>query len=82
MVRASQSELFAQQMVKNGITKGPQAMKLVLQFIEAHEGREAAKEAEAKKAAEGDSIEEFSWDDAKERLYQDLQAATKQRVKG
>ena len=77
MVRASQSQLLAQQMVKNGITKGPQAMKLLLQFIEAHEAREAAKQAlEAKKAAEdGENIEDFSWDAAKEELYQALKAA-------
>ena len=48
-------------------------MKLLLQFIEAHETREAAKEA--KKAAEGEDMSSFSWDDAKERLLQDMKAA-------
>ena len=77
MVRASQSQLFAQQMVKNGITKGPTAMKLVLQFIEAHEAREAAKEAlKEKKAAEGGTAN-FSWDEEKERVLQELEASVK-----
>ena len=75
MVRASQSQLFAQQMVKNGITKGPTAMKLVLQFIEAHEAREAAKEAlKVKRASEG-GLANFSWDDEKERILQELSDA-------
>ena len=47
----------------------------MLQFIEAHEAREAAKEAlKAKRAAEGGTAN-FSWDEEKERVLQELQAS-------
>ena len=54
MVVASNHQLFVQQMIKDGITKGTAAKRLVLQFMEQHEAREAAREElAAKKQAEG-----------------------------
>jgi hypothetical protein len=44
-VKKTQGEIVAQQMVKNAILKGPAAMSLLLKFIEAHEARQAAREA-------------------------------------
>jgi hypothetical protein len=40
-VKTSQAEIVAQQMIKNAITKGGAATKLLLKFMEEHEAREA-----------------------------------------
>ena len=73
-VRKSQVELVAQQMVRDAITKGPQARALLLKVIEAHEAREAAKEAlQAKKLAEG--TVDVDWTAEHEKLFQRIAAA-------
>jgi Family of unknown function (DUF5681) len=73
IVKASNHQLFAQQMIKDGITKGTAAKKLVLQFMEQHEAREAAKEAlKAKKQAEGSA--DIDWDAEQEAVYQEVMA--------
>jgi hypothetical protein len=74
-VKKSQAEIFAQQTVKNAITKGGAATKLLLKFVEEHEAREDRREElKAKKEAEG-SIE-IDWDEEKEQLRQRLMAAS------
>ena len=40
-VKTSQAGIVAQQMIKNAITKGGAATKLLLKFMEEHEAREA-----------------------------------------
>jgi hypothetical protein len=73
-VKKSQGEIVATMMVKNAISKGPASLSILLKFIEAHEAREAAREAlKAKQIAEG-SVE-IDWDAEKEALYQRLMAA-------
>ena len=72
-VKTSHLKIVAHQMVKNAITKGPAAMNLLLKFMEAHEARQAAREAlKAKQIAEG-SIE-IDWEEEKEKAYQELVA--------
>jgi hypothetical protein len=72
-VKTSHLKIVAHQMVKNAITKGPAAMNLLLKFMEAHEARQAAREAlKAKQIAEG-SIE-IDWEEEKEKPYQELVA--------
>jgi hypothetical protein len=44
MVKTSQAEIVAQQMIKNAITKGGAATKLLLKFMEEHEAREAKRQ--------------------------------------
>ena len=45
-VKKTQARSFAQQQtVKNAIVKGPASLAILLKFIEAHEAREAAREA-------------------------------------
>ena len=73
-VRKSQVELVAQQMVRDAITKGPQARALLLKVIEAHEAREVAKEAlQAKKLAQG--TVDVDWTAEHEKLFQRIAAA-------
>jgi hypothetical protein len=73
VVKKSQAEVLVAQMVKQAITKGGTATRILLQFMEAHEAREAAREERrAKQEAEG-SVE-INWDEEKERAYQDLMA--------
>jgi hypothetical protein len=45
----------------------------VLDFLSRLETKEEV--AEAKRATEGENVEAFSWDDAKEKLYQEMKAA-------
>ena len=73
VVKKSQAEVLVSQMVKQAIHKGGTATRIALQFMEAHEAREAAREERrAKQEAEG-SVE-IDWDAEKERVYQDLMA--------
>ena len=74
-IKAKNYKLFIQQMIAAGIKggTGTQARKLVLEFLALLENKEAV--AEEKKAAEGENVEAFSWDDAKEKLYQRFKAA-------
>jgi hypothetical protein len=60
-------------MIKQAITKGGTATKIALQFMEAHEAREAAREERRAKQIEEGSVE-INWDEEKERVYQDLMA--------
>jgi hypothetical protein len=79
IVKISQAEILAQQMVKNAIKKGGASMKLPLKFIEEHEAREARREElKAKKAAE--EPVEIDWDDEKEQLYQRVMNAVESDV--
>jgi predicted transport protein len=71
-VNKMQGELVAHQMIYNAIKKGQAAhMKLLLQFMEQHEARAAAREAlQIKKHAEG-SVE-IDWDAEKHELAERL----------
>jgi 3-phosphoglycerate kinase len=72
-VKTSHLEIVAHQMVKNAITKGPVSINLLLKFMEAHEARQAAREAlKAKQIAEGSVA--IDWDEEKEKAYQELVA--------
>jgi len=75
VVNKTQGELLAIRMMKNAITGGPPAQKLLLQFIAEHEARQARRaEVQAKKQAEGAT--ELDWDAEREEIYQRLLAAT------
>ena len=63
------SQILASQIVKAAISKGPAAMKLLVQLIEAQEAREAAAAARLKK--EGPP---FSWSEEQEKLFRRLEA--------
>jgi Family of unknown function (DUF5681) len=73
-VKKSQAEILAHQMVKNAITKGSVATKLVLQCLEQYEAR-LAKLEEAKAMKQADGSVEIDWDAEKEQLYRELMAA-------
>jgi hypothetical protein len=74
-IKAPNYAIFIRQMINAGIKggTGTQARKLVLEFLSLLENKEVA--AEAQRATEGDPPEVFSWDDAKEKLYQRFKAA-------
>ena len=72
--------LFVQQMIQAGIKGGPgtPARKLVMDFMSKQEARETI--ADAKREQDGESIESFSWDAAKDALYQELKAARRTKT--
>ena len=72
-VKITNGEIFAAQLVKAGITKGPQSSALLLNFVlqqEASKAAEAAKH-EAKKAVEPEKP--FSWTEEQKKLYRELE---------
>jgi hypothetical protein len=73
VVKKSQAEILVSQMVKQAIAKGGTATRIALQFMEAHEAREAARE-ERRGKQEAEGSVEINWDEEKERAYQDLMA--------
>ncbi len=73
VVNKSQAEVLVSQMVKQAIQKGGTATRIALQFMEAHEAREAAREERKAKQIEEGSVE-INWDEEKERVYQELMA--------
>ena len=76
-IEAPQYELFIMQMIQAGIKGNTPARKLVLDFIAANDARETAADEKAKQATEG-GVGVFNWDDAKERVLQNLQSVFKQ----
>jgi hypothetical protein len=70
-VNKMQGEIVAMAMVKNAISKGPIAQKLLLQFIEAHEARQARLE-EFRRRKQLDGSEEIDWDAEKHELAERL----------
>jgi hypothetical protein len=75
-VKKTNEQLFATSLVKDGITKGPQAKALLLKSIAQEEAREAA-EAEARKKAEAQKpAHEFEWAEEQEKLIQELERVT------
>ena len=64
---------FAQKLVKAGITKGPSSMKLLLDCVVRLEARTAAKST---KPTEEElwPKQTFSWDEEREKLYQEMMA--------
>jgi hypothetical protein len=71
-IKITNEAIFASQLVKAGITKGPQSAGLLVSMIEKVEARRAAEEAArvAKQAEE--PMKEFTWAQAQEELYQEL----------
>ena len=57
---------------------GTPARKLVMDFMSKQEARETI--ADAKREQDGESIESFSWDAAKDALYQELKAARRTKT--
>ena len=81
-IKATNYELFVKQMVNAGIkgtSTGTPARKLVLDFLNGLETKETTDEA--KQATEGEDVQAFSWDAAKEQLYQDMKAAGRERLR-
>jgi Family of unknown function (DUF5681) len=75
VVSTTQGELFVMQLVKAAINKGMSDRRLLLQFIEQHETRQARLEAaKLRKQAEGTS--EIDWDAERQELYERLCKAT------
>lgn len=71
IVNKLQAEILVSQMVKQAISKGGQATRLALQFMEQHEAREERREErKAKQIAEG--LVEFDWDAEKHELAERL----------
>jgi hypothetical protein len=74
-VNKTQGEVLAMQMMKKAINGTMSDRRLLLQFIEAHEVREAKRvEQRLKKQAEGS--DEIDWDSEREETYQRLLKAT------
>ena len=81
-IKAPTYELFVKQMISAGIkgtSTGTPARKLVLDFLNGLETKETTDEA--KQATEGEDVQAFSWDAAKEQLYQDMKAAGRERLR-
>ena len=81
VVKTTPYRLFIAQMIRAGIKGGggTPARKLLLEFMREQEAREA--NADAKAVAEGEDINSFSWNAAKEELYQAMKAAGRIGVK-
>ena len=72
-VKKSRVRLFANSMVMDGITKGPQSKRMLANEIERAEARLAV-EAEARKKAEAEEpLAKFSWTEAEERMMEELE---------
>jgi hypothetical protein len=79
VVNKTQGEILAMQMMKAAISGTMSDRRLLLQFIEAHEAREARREEiKLKKQAEGS--DEIDWDAEREEVYQQLRKATAEIV--
>ena len=70
---APRYQLFIKQMIEAGIKGNTSARKLVMEFMSKLETKEEVDEA--KRESEGEDASAFSWDAAKEQLYQDMKAA-------
>ena len=76
-VKASQHKLFMQQFIQAGIKGRAVDRRLVLQHFAAVVARKQVQEQlRLKKAAEAGTTD-FSWDEEKERVLQELKAAAK-----
>jgi len=72
-IKVTNDKLFAASLVKDGITKGPQSKHQLANAVARAEARLAAK-AEAQKKAEADEpVARFSWDEAQERMMEELE---------
>jgi hypothetical protein len=74
-VNKTQGEVLAMQMMKKAINGTMSDRRLLLQFIEAHEEREARRE-ERRLKKQADGSEEIDWDVEREETYQRLLKAT------
>jgi hypothetical protein len=72
---------LAMQMMKKAINGNMSDRRLLLQFIEAHEIREAKREEQRLKK-QADGTEEIDWDAEREETYQRLRKATAELVQG
>jgi hypothetical protein len=69
-------ELFVAALVKDGITKGPQAKALLMKSIRDQEARDAAIAEARKKVDPWGEVQEFSWAKEEQELYQQLKEVT------
>ena len=74
-VNTTQGELFIMQLVKAAINKGMSDRRLLLQFIEQHEARQARNE-EKRAKQQADGTGEIDWDAEKQELYERLARIT------
>jgi hypothetical protein len=74
-VNKMQGEIIAMQMTKAAINGKALDRRLLLQFVEAHEAREARRE-ELRLKKQADGSEEIDWDAEREEVYQQLRKAT------
>jgi hypothetical protein len=74
-VNKMQGEILAMQMMKAAINGKALDRRLLLQFVEAHEAREAKREEQRLKK-QADGTEEIDWDAEREEVYQRLRKAT------
>ena len=72
-IKVTNNELFAAALVKDGITKGPQAKRLLLSVIHKSEALLEQMEVAKKKVEVEEPFPKFSWTDEQERLYQELE---------
>ena len=72
-IKVTNNELFAAALVKDGITKGPQAKRLRLSVIHKSEALLEQMEVAKKKVEVEEPFPKFSWTDEQERLYQELE---------
>jgi Family of unknown function (DUF5681) len=73
-IKVTNNELFAAALVKDGITKGPQAKRLLLSVIHKSEALLEQMEVAKKKVEVEEPFPKFSWTDEQERLYQELES--------
>ena len=73
-IKVTNNELFAAALVKDGITKGPQAKRLRLSVIHKSEALLEQMEVAKKKVEVEEPFPKSSWTDEQERLYQELKS--------
>jgi hypothetical protein len=78
-VKATNRQLFATSLVKNGITGGAQAKKLLWSLVSESEKFIEKTEGAKKKLDPEEPIPEFSWTDEQEQLYQEMEACVTAR---
>ena len=78
-VNKMQGEIIAMQMTKAAINGKALDRRLLLQFVEAHEAREARRE-ELRLRKQAEASHEIDWDAEREEVYQRLRKATAEIV--
>jgi hypothetical protein len=74
-VKIRNEELFVAALVKDAITKGPQSKALLMKSIRDQEVRDAAIAEAGKKVDSWGEVQEFSWTEEQQKLYQRVKEA-------